>query len=213
MIASHRRLASVAVTACCAVSATGALAAQASAATLTADHACYVNGTAAGAPMTITGTGFVPGSAVQLSGGTAFDDQTADAAGNVTFTAAAPRLATLAPGAKTTTLTAVGSNPDGTTTTATLRVHSANLGVATSPGSVSNVRKDKVTFSFSGFVPGKRIYGYYLSRKKIVAKAKFARAQGPCGVLKQKALLYPGGRPAKNQYTVTFESSSHYSKS
>ena len=79
---------------------------------------------------------------------------------------------------------------------------SANLAVATSPSSVRNVRKQKVTFSFSGFVPGKHIYGYYLL-KKVVAKVKFGKAHGPCGVLKQKALLYPGGRPTKDKYKVT----------
>jgi hypothetical protein len=213
MTASHGRLASIAVTACCAVSATGALAAQASAATLSADKACYVNANpASGAPMTITGTGFVPGSTVQLTGGTTFANTTADAAGNVAFQTGAPELATIAPGSKKTLLTATGDNPDGTQTTAQLDVRSANLSVATKPGSVRNVRKDKVTFSFSGFVPGKHIYGYYLRGKKIVAKDKFGKATGPCGVLKQKALLYPGGRPKKDQYKVTFESSSRYSK-
>jgi hypothetical protein len=142
---------------------------------------------------------------VQLTGGAAFANSTADAAGNVTFTAKAPELATVSPGSKKTTLTA--TDPNGTA--ATVGVMSANLAVATKPGSVRNVRADKVTFSFSGFVPGKHIYGYYL-RKKVVAKTRFGKAQGPCGVLKQKALLYPGGRPSKDQYKVTFESSSRY---
>ncbi|MGZ4313114.1 MAG: hypothetical protein ACXVR1_13515 [Solirubrobacteraceae bacterium] len=200
------------MTACCAVSATGALAAQASAATLTADKACYVNADpASGAPMTITGAGFTPGTTVQLTGGTAFANTTADAAGNVSFATNAPELSTISPGAKTTKLTATGDNPDGTQTQAQVNVQSANLAVATKPGSVRNVRKDKVTFSFSGFAPGKHIYGYYI-RKKVVAKAKFGKAQGPCGLLKQKALLYPGGRPANDQYKVTFESSSRYDK-
>ncbi|HEY2319226.1 MAG TPA: hypothetical protein VGH67_13065 [Solirubrobacteraceae bacterium] len=207
MTVSHRRLASIAVTACCAVSATGALAAQASAATLAADKACYVNDSASGVPMTITGTGFIPGSTVQLTGGTAFANTTADAAGNVTFTANAPKLATLGPGSKKTRLTVSDNNG----TSATIDVMSANLAVVANPGSVRNVRKDKVTFSFSGFVPGKHIYGYYL-RKKVVAKARFGKAQGPCGVLKQKALLYPGGRPSSDKYKVTFESSSRYNK-
>jgi hypothetical protein len=210
MNASHRRLASIAVTACCAVSATAALAAQASAATLAADKACYVNpDPAVGVPMTITGSGWVPGSTVQLTRGSIFADATADATGDLTFTTAtAPTLATVDPGAKTTMLTASDNNG----TTANVSVMSANLAVATKPGSVRNVRKDKVTFSFSGFVPGKRIYGYYLRKKKIVAKDRFGKAHGPCGLLKQKALLYPGGRPTHNSYTVTFESSSRYNK-
>ena len=73
------------------------------------------------------------------------------------------------------------------------------------------MRKDKVTFSFSGFATGKHIYGYYLL-KKVVAKVKFGRAHGPCGLLKQKALLYPGGHPSKDKYKVSFESSSRYDK-
>jgi hypothetical protein len=212
MISSHRRLAGIAVTICCAAPAAGTLAAQASAATLSADKACYVNADPAqGAPMVVTGSGFVPGSSVQLSGGTTFGSSTADAAGNVSFTAAAPELPTTAPASKTTTLTATAQNPDGTQTIAGVRVHSANLAVATKPGSVRNVGKDKVTFNFSGFVPGKRIYGYYL-RKKVVAKAKYGRATGPCGTLKEKALLYPGGHPTHDEYKVTFESSSTYNK-
>jgi hypothetical protein len=212
MISSHRRLAGIAITACCAVPAAGALAAQASAATLLANKPCYVNADPAqGAPMVITGSGFEAGAAVQLTGGTTFGNAVADANGNVSIPAQAPELATIAPASKTTTLTATADNTDGTQTTATLPVQSANLAVATKPGSVRNVRKDNVTFTFSGFVPGKHIYGYYI-RKKVVAKAKFAKAQGPCGMLKQKALLYPGGRPSKDQYKVTFESTSTFSK-
>jgi hypothetical protein len=212
MIASHRRLAGIAIAACCAVPATGALAATASAATIAANKACYVNADPAqGAPMTITGAGFEAGTTVDLSGGTVFATGTADASGNLSITAAAPELSTIAPAMKTTTITATADNPDGTQTIAALPVRSANLAVATKPGSVRNVRQDKVTFSFSGFVPGKHIYGYYL-RKKVVAKAKYGKASGPCGVLKQKALLYPGGRPAHDSYKVTFESSSKYNK-
>ena len=98
MISSHRRLASIAITACCAVPAAGALAAQASAATLAADKPCYVNADPAqGAPMVVTGTGFVAGSTVQLTGGTTFGNAVADANGNVSIGAQAPELATTAP--------------------------------------------------------------------------------------------------------------------
>jgi hypothetical protein len=208
MISSHGRLASLAVIACCAVPAAGALAAPASAATLAANQACYVNThPAAGLPMTITGAGFTPGSSVTLSGGGTFATGTADPSGSVSITTQAPTLGTLGPGSKTTTLTAT----DGAGVSASVAVHSANLAVETSPRSVRNVRKNKVTFSFSGFVPGKHIYGYYV-RKKVVAKVKFARAKGPCGTLKQKALLFPGGRPSHSSYKVTFENTSRYSK-
>jgi hypothetical protein len=213
MISSHRRLASIAITACCAVPAAGALAAQASAATLAANKACYVNADPAqGAPMIITGSGFVAGTTVQLTGGTTFGNAVADPSGNVSIPAQAPELATVDPASKSTVLTATADNPDGTQTTATVPVQSANLAVATKPRSVKDVRKDKVTFSFSGFVPGKHIYGYWQTKNKTVGKTKFAKAQGPCGTLKQKALLFPGGRPKKDSYKVTFESSSKFNK-
>jgi hypothetical protein len=211
MISSHR-LAGIAVTVCCAVPAAGALAAQASAATLSADKACYVNADPSqSAPMVVTGSGFVPGSTVQLTGGTTFGNAVADSAGNVSIPAQAPELATIAPASKKTTLTATADNPDLTQTIASVQVQSANLAVATKPGSVRNVHNDKVRFMFSGFASGKHIYGYYL-RKKVVAKAKYGKAKGPCGILKQKALLYPGGRPTHDSYKVTFESSSKYNK-
>ena len=212
MIATHRRLASIAATACCAVSAGGALASQASAATLVANQACYVNGG--------------PGNAAAMTDHRrrlgAGQHRPAHRRDHVCqrhrrrrrqreLQHRRPELSGISPGAKTTKLTATADNPDGSTVTGSVSVMSANLAVATSPSSVRNVRKEKVTFSFSGFVPGKHIYGYYLL-KKVVAKVKFGKAHGPCGVLKQKALLYPGGRPSKDKYKVTFESSSRYDK-
>jgi hypothetical protein len=213
MNATHRRLIRIGATAFCTLSATsGALAVQASAATLAANKACYVNADpVSGAPMTISGTGFVPGATADLSGGTVSAQATVDAAGNLSFTTGAPQLKSLTPGQIKTTLIATANNPDGSQTTASIVVKSANLSVATKPGSVKNVGKNKVTFSFSGFTPGKHIYGYYM-RKKVVAKATFGKASGPCGMLKDRALLYPGGHPSSNQYKVTFESSSRFSK-
>jgi hypothetical protein len=154
----------------------------------------------------------VAGTTVQLTGGTTFGNAVADPSGNVSIPAQAPELATVDPASKSTVLTATADNPDGTQTTATVPVQSANLAVATKPRSVKDVRKDKVTFSFSGFVPGKHIYGYWQTKNKTVGKTKFAKAQGPCGTLKQKALLFPGGRPKKDSYKVTFESSSKFNK-
>jgi hypothetical protein len=210
---SHRRLVRIAATAVCALSgAGGVLAAQASAATLAANSACYVNANPfSGTEMTITGAGFVPGASASLQGGTAFADATADASGNLVFQTPAPTLKSSAPGSAKTVLTVIADNPDGSQTTAAVTVTSANLSIQTKPTQVKHVNKDKVTFSFSGFTPGKHIYGYY-QRKKVVAKAKFGVAKGPCGLLKQKALLYPGGHPKNDQYKVTFESSSRFVK-
>jgi hypothetical protein len=206
----RRRLGTIAAGVCTAfVLASGALAAQASAATLVANQACYVNASPSqGAPMTIIGAGFTPGGTIDLAGGTVFATAVASATGAVAFTTAAPELATVDPASKSTTLTATDETTSGTVTIA---VKSANLAVQPKPLEVKHVSRDKVTFTFSGFTPGKNIYGYYL-RKKVVAKTKFGKAKGVCGLLRQKALLYPGGHPHATKYNVVFEQTSRYSK-
>ena len=211
MTSFHRRPVLVAALTFGALSpAASALAAQASAATISVDKACYINTEpAVGAPMTITGSGFVPGDTVEVSGTDVFATATAAADGTISTTAKAPILSSTGPGSLKTTLTATDEG-NSAVTAATL-VHSANLAVATNPLSVNNVRKDKVTFSFSGFTPGKHIYGYY-ARRRIVGRIRFGRAAGPCGTLRQRTLLFPGGRPHNDRYTVTFESVGHYSR-
>jgi hypothetical protein len=191
----------------------GARAAESSTARISADKACYVNtNSASGAPMTVSGTGFTPNGTVAISGGNVSTTATVTSDGEFVVATKAPILSTSGPGSMSATLTATEqTGTGGPAVSATTVVRSANLAVATKPTSVRNVRKDKVTFSFSGFTPGKRIYGYYM-RKRIVATARFAAAGGPCGTLRQRALLYPGGRPHNSQYNVAFESTSRYSK-
>jgi hypothetical protein len=214
MTSSHRRLALVvALTAGALSPASEVLAAGASAVAISADKACYVNtNPASGAPMTISGAGFIPGDTVDVTGGGVSTTATVEPSGNFVATTKAPILSAAGPGTMRTTLTATDqNNHGGPPIRATTLVRATNLAVSTKPTSVRNVRKDKVTFNFSGFTPGKRIYGYYM-RKKIVATARFGKASGPCGTLHQRALLYPGGRPRNSVYNVAFESTSRYSK-
>jgi hypothetical protein len=189
-----------------------ALAAQASAAVIAPTKGCYVNtNPAQGAPMTIVGNGFIPGDTVEISGTGVFATTVASPTGTIAVATQAPILGTIDPASLSTTLTAEDDTATGQTITASTVVRSANLAAMPSPESVKNLRKDKVKFTFSGFTPGKNIYGYYI-RKKVVAKSKFGRAAGPCGQLTRRALLYPGGHPRFEQYTVAFESLSKYSK-
>lgn len=210
MITPLRRLLLLATTTVCVLgAASGALAAQASAATIVANQACYVNANPfQGAPMTITGAGFTPGDSVDVSGGTVFASATVAADGTFVATTEAPTLPTVDPATETTTLTA--QDLDGVT--AATSVSSANLAVSANPSNVRHPDRTKVKFKFSGFTPGKHVYAYYLHNNKLVAKATFGKAAGPCGTTQQKALLYPGGHPRYDQYTVAFESSSRYSK-
>jgi hypothetical protein len=214
MTATHRRLAGVAAAAGALLACTGAVAATASAATITVDKPCYVNTVSGPAQMTISGSGFNPGDSVDIEGGTTYASATVNQTGDfVTAATAAPELTTGGPGTLSTTLTATDQDfTTNTTITAQTTVLSANLAVTTKPTTVrvSQIRKKKLTFSFSGFTSGKRVYAYYLRKKKVVAKAKFGKTSGPCGTLKQKAFLFPGSHPDKNGYTVVFESTSRY---
>jgi len=45
-----------------------------------------------------------------------------------------------------------------------------------------------------------------------VARTTFGTATGACGTLQQNALMYPGGHPRFDEYTVAFESSKTYVK-
>ncbi|MGH2915837.1 MAG: hypothetical protein ACRDMX_12710 [Solirubrobacteraceae bacterium] len=66
-------------------------------------------------------------------------------------------------------------------------------------------------WSFSGFRPGKTIYGHYIHGRQ-VALARFGRAHGPCGMLKVRARFYPGGHPRSRSYRLQLDQSRHYSK-
>lgn len=199
-----------AATACAAlIVAPGALA-SAPAPTLTANRACYINRTTAPAQMRITGSGFPPDVQISIAGGTVTAQAQTDATGAFVLTVAAPQLASPGPGTLATRLTATA--PDQTTA-ATTRVLSTNLAVALTPSSITarEIPRRRVSFSFSGFTPGRHIYGYWL-RRHVVARTRFGRAAGPCGTLTQRALLFPGGHPNARQYEVAFESLARYER-
>lgn len=210
MNSALRRSACHAVAALCVIgSASGALAAQASAAAIAPNQACYVNANpSVGAPMTILGSGFGPGDPVNIFGGTVNTNTTAGADGSFAAATGGPTLPSFGPATGTTTLTATDEN---TGATATTTVRAANLAVSVHPASVRRISRQKVTYTFSGFTPGKHIYAYW-RKKKVVARLRFGRASGPCGTLREKALMFPGGHPRSSSYSVTFETSKRYSK-
>lgn len=211
MTAVQPRRALVAAAACAALApASGALAAPASAATLVANRACYVNANpAAGAPMTLTGAEFVAGDPVAVSGGGVFTTTTVLSDGTFSVVVPAPVLSAPGPGMMKTTLTAT-DELNGASAASTV-VRSANLAVSARPINVRNVRRDRVTFRFSGFTPHRHIFGFYRHRK-LVARMRFHKAAGPCGTLRQRALLYPGGHPRHIRYAVAFESRRRYAR-
>lgn len=199
----------------CALAVTGVSAGAASAATLTANAACYVQVPLQNkAAVTLVGQGYTPGDSIDVHdpGDDFFAATTVAADGTFSLTAQAPILPTIDPAVKSYTLSAF----DETTATgiplAQATIDVANLAVATKPSSVRSISRTKVAFSFSGFTPGREIYAFYARGRRIVARARFGRAAGPCGTLTHRALEYPGGHPSGGSYHVTFESTGHYSR-
>ncbi len=189
----------------------GAFAAEAPAQTLTVDKPCYVNVANTAAVMTVSGTGYAPGDPVLISSsdGSVDTQTTADPSGSILVQTDAPTPSLTHPGAQTVTLTAQDFTATGTTLTASTPVMATDLGVEPQPTRAKLT--SRVTWYFSGFAPGKPIYGHYL-RKQQVALARFGLARGACGVLKVRARFYPGGNPRRRKYRLQFDDSQRYSK-
>lgn len=190
--------------------ASAALASGASAAEIRATAACYANIGFHEPPVTIVGQGFTAGDDIAINGNGFFAHGVAAADGSIIVRGEGPALGTSAPVVKTFTLTAQDESV-GPTALATTTILVTNFAVSVSPTSVKNVRRDRVRYRFSGFLPGRRIYAYF-RRKVTVARFTFGKAKAPCGTTTAKALLYPGGHPAHDKYTVTFEQTNRYSK-
>ncbi len=195
--------------------ASGIGAAQASAATLSVNKTCYVDTMSKtglqAAAMLVTGTGYVPGDSVAIS---ATDGSTSGMAvvgssGAFAVTIAAPRPLFSRPGSKVSVLEAKDYATTGTITGATF-VKSTELAVATVPATARPSRR--VTWYFSGFRPGHYVYGHYLRRGREVARARFGRAKGVCGLLRVKARFFPGGHQRYRTYGLQFDDSLHYGR-
>ncbi len=156
--------------------------------------------------MTVTGAGFTPGDSLDFTSdkGGAFGTATADAAGGFTISIPGPILPTVNPAAARFVLQATDK---ATGATATAKFAAANLAVLTNP--LQAKPSKKVTWTFSGFIPGAEIYAHYLHKNKVAARTKFGRAQGPCGVLKKKAVFYPG-KARYDTYRVQVDDSRRY---
>jgi hypothetical protein len=210
--AGGRRTASLTVAAVTLVCG-GAIAASASAATLTVDRPCYVL-VSGGAPMEFSGSGYRPDDLVVITSpdGTVDVSVRVDAAGNISGSADPPAPSFTVPAMKSVTLTALDE-----TSTATIRAQTRVLvtvrgwehgSVKAAPG--YRALTEKTNWLFSGFTPGQPIFGHYLYRGRPVATARFGVAQGPCGLLKARARLYPA-IPHHAGYTVQYDDRRAYS--
>lgn len=206
-----RRARRLVVSTAAAVMLVGVAAAQASAATISVTKPCYVNSIHQRASMTVVGSGFTPDTPVEISSsdGTVAKLVTASPTGTIALTTAAPAPLLNPLEIKTVTLTAQVSSVSGPMVVATTPATVTPLSVVTKPARAKFTRK--VTWFFSGFDPGKQIYAHYL-RRRTVARTRFGKAQGACGVLKARARLFPGGHPRFKTYRVQIDDSKRYRK-
>jgi hypothetical protein len=203
----HRRTACLAV-GTATLLASGALAAQASAAQIALNASCYLNTPSATAKMTIGGNGFAPSSSITINGRVS-TTVTTDAAGNFATTVKAPND-TIKPGARKFTVTASGADATGQPVTASTTGHYSQAGLALSDTVVGF--GTPITYYFGGFRPGKQIYGHYFVGKRLTGRKRFGKATGPCGTLKAKATGYPISNAQPNKWTVFYDNVKKFSK-
>lgn len=185
-----------------ALMATGAFAAQASAAQIALNASCYLNTDRSTATVEVGGRGFFPASSVDI-GGNVFGTATTDATGSFLTTVRAPND-TIKPGARKFTVTASDEDFNtGQKITAATTGHYTKAGVGLSDNYVGFGKR--ITYYFGGFRPGKQIYGHYFIGRHQTGRKRFGKAKGPCGTLKAKATGYPVSRAQPNKWTVYFD--------
>lgn len=177
-------------------------------------RACYVNAASA-APITVTGSGWTAGDSVGLrsADGSLFGSAIVGPDG--AFAVELPGTVAAAGRAEQLErLTATDAGNPGTGTpgngaTATTSFLITNLSVSVKPSAAPI--SQRVTFTFSGFRPGRFIYAHFVHRGRAVVRERFGRAHGACGTLRVRAVQYPGGRPRYSSYTVQFDDAARYS--
>jgi hypothetical protein len=166
-----------------AAAALGATAPAAHGASIAAQGSCFVSSR----PVPIAGAGFTPGAFASLSGD-AFGGAQADAAGNLVTAVTAPPATTIAP--RTVTVTASdGANAANTAATRFPVVR--DLFITNAP--VSGRPRQRTTWRFAGFQPGRPIYGHFRFDGVTRRNFRFGRATGPCGTLVRRAPRVPVG--------------------
>jgi hypothetical protein len=188
----------------------------ASAARIGVDAGCYVVAGKFAPPMAYSGSGFGPHDTVLVAStdGTVDTSAKADSAGTIKGHTMAPDPYFAVPGVKHIRLTATDQTPTGATVTAHTTINVTVLGWehgSTKPAKGLRPLTETTNWSFSGFLPGKTIFGHYLFDGEQVALARFGRAQAPCGTLKVRAPLYPA-TPHHTSFTVQYDNRRTYSR-
>jgi hypothetical protein len=158
----------------------------------------------------IAGTGFTPGSNVNVRSAPegVFTSAVADAAGNFSASTSTPSFNPFARQLQTFTLGAQdGTNPALVATTTYKQVR---VGYSTNP---STGRPTRIaTHTVRGFVPGKNVYLHFRFGGQTKRNVKVGRANSPCGIASKRMALLPV-RSRTGLWTVYVDHSATYSKS
>ncbi len=180
--------------------ATLAVAAPAQAATLVGDQACYQENE----PVKVTGSGYTPNGVVNFSrDNLAFGTLTADPAGNITGTGAAPRIGS------TTQRSFLLEARDATNPAlvGTINPIVTRFGVTVKPRGGNPARQRRI--KARGFTEGRTLY-VHVRRNGRGKNIKLGRLKRPCGVKSVKKRIF--SRKAKpGIYTVQFDTRRRYS--
>ncbi len=191
------------------VSAAAALAAPpaADAGTVATDMPCYVERQ----PGTALLTGFTPNVEVQLEGDQIVAGGITDAAGSLALRFTAPLSETSRPGSERIVLTVrelTGPAPQPPAKAA-FRVTTLSF-ASRGPRSPTAIR----TWTFSGFQPGKPIYGHFRHKGRTRANHRFGVATAPCGELRRRAPAFPvRGRVSPGTWRVQVDQHPTYRRS
>jgi len=168
---------------------------------------CYVEGQPAAALL----TGFTPNVDVAVEGEQIFASGITDAAGAVTLRFTAPLRETSRPGSDRVVLTATELTGPAPQPPVRAAFRVTSLSFATTGGTRSP--KAVRTWTFSGFQPGKPIYGHFRHKGRTRANHRFGIATAPCGELRRRAPAFPVRGPvAPGTWRVQVDQRRFYSR-
>lgn len=156
--------------------------AAAHAAVAKVDRACY----ASGERVTVSGSGFVPGVPVSITGAATAATNAGASGAFAGVLITAPKVGSATP--RTFTLKATTTTQASFTARVSFPVVRARFW---SNAPISGTPSQRVTWRFAGFAPGKRIYGHLRFHGKGVTTRVFGTAHGPCGVLTVRSARVP----------------------
>jgi hypothetical protein len=182
-----------------------AVPAAARAASLKTEFPCYIEQT----PMRVIGTGYSADAAITVSAPQVFATTKTNNDGAFTTTVKAPIFPTVRPGSARYSVKAVET--ENTSVAATVSYRVTNFAFETAKSKASP--KAKRRWTFSGFSPGKPIYGHFRFKNRTRGTLRFGTATGPCGELTAQA---PGiavkGHVSAGNWVVQVDQVKRYSK-